>query len=463
MAVCYENGNLFVYNIKDNGGLEFFSIDKNEFAQCASWSPKGKQIVIAFPNGKLAQYKPDLHLARTIPCAVNLFSMQFDVLAVQWLSTYQFAAVFLPRDSNACPALHIVNAPKNLAPSYINYDDICYGQSGPRKHQIYLQHILQWNLLIVATSNSIEIGMLGTTETGETPKWQQYTMLDECRAELPLSADTKQEAYPVGLSLETGCTHLLMIGETRLSIPMPMIHLITTTGYLVSFNLLNMRPNIESICSPPLNVNDLSGLNQFKALPMMENPPQQHQPATMKATPPEYQIASGGGGDVGVFDLSLSSDVVGGGVTSTPTAAADSKPKSFSSASSDPSTKVVSNLFGQQSAPAIGGIGSGLPFGAMPTATISSFGNFSTLGGVNVTTKSNEPQLAFGSTQKSLLAASTPPTPSFSFAATQQPPKPPQVMSSSSNVSKSIADPPPKPFVTVNPVYTAPKDLNPSM
>lgn len=109
--------------------------------------------------------------------------------------------------------------------------------------------------------------MLGTTETGETPTWQQYTMLDECRAELPLSADTKQEAFPVGLCLETGCSHHVRVGETQLPTIMPMIHSITTTGYLVSFNLLNMRPNnVDSICSPPIPLNDISGLNHFKPI-----------------------------------------------------------------------------------------------------------------------------------------------------------------------------------------------------
>lgn len=68
---------------------------------CACWSPKGKQIVVAFPNGKLAQYKPDLKLAKAIPCAVQLFPVQFSPVAVQWLSTYQFAVVFVEEKQDA--------------------------------------------------------------------------------------------------------------------------------------------------------------------------------------------------------------------------------------------------------------------------------------------------------------------------------------------------------------------------
>lgn len=36
--------------------------------------------------------------------------------------------------------------------------------------------------------------------------------IDEGRAELPLTAD-KQDTFPIGLALETGCTHQLVIGK----------------------------------------------------------------------------------------------------------------------------------------------------------------------------------------------------------------------------------------------------------
>lgn len=33
------------------------------------------------------------------------------------------------------------------------------------------------NLLLMASSNGTEIGILGTTESGETPLWKQYTFV----------------------------------------------------------------------------------------------------------------------------------------------------------------------------------------------------------------------------------------------------------------------------------------------
>lgn len=72
---------------------------------CACWSPKGKQIVVAFPNGKLAQYKPDLKLAKTIPCTVQLLPPPFSPVAIQWLSTYQFAVVFVEDKEDAAQCM----------------------------------------------------------------------------------------------------------------------------------------------------------------------------------------------------------------------------------------------------------------------------------------------------------------------------------------------------------------------
>lgn len=407
-------------------------------------------------------------------------------------------------------ALHIINAPKNQPTSYINYEDVCYGQSGPRRHQIYLQHILQWNLLIVASVNSIEIAILGTNENGETPKWQQYSMLDECRGELPLSIDTKQEAYPVGLSLETGCTHFLKFGENYLSMSMPMIHLITTTGYLVSFNLLNLRSNVESICSAPMAVNDISGMDQYRPLPMMA--PQHQQPQQQSSsissgtkTTPEQQIGfdagSGGGGGGSVFDLSLSSDA-GGGITSTPTVSSLKQISFFASPSStnDPPKNVVSNLFGQIAStnvtvtPPNSGITSGIPFGGMPaTSSVPNSSSFSFAVGATAATKSNDQQqqqtwgssglfgsqtqvtstesgvsLFGGSTQKSLFTSSSttsavPASFSIGGAVQQSALKSQSQVTTPSSVSSKTVVEPPKPFVTVNPVYTAPIDGQKSM
>lgn len=277
LAICLDNGAMSMYVFRDQS-FEFHSLDKSQAVQCVCWSPKGKQIVVAHPNYKLVQYKPDLKPARIIQCPISAdFGQSFTILAVQWLSTYQFAVSVQPQGAEVVPNLTIVNAPKSNQISVINYDDICYSNYGPRKHHVHFAHIQPWNMILVASTNSMEVGVLATTDTGDTPIWRQYCMADESRAELPLhdkqesfpvgltqetESDDKEESFPVGLTLETGCTHQLMVGEENLPV-MPMIHLVSTHGYLISFNILNMFPNMPGICSPPRPLADLSGQGQF--------------------------------------------------------------------------------------------------------------------------------------------------------------------------------------------------------
>lgn len=266
LAVCLDNGSLCVLNFASASGYELHTLPKAEQAQCASWSPKGKQIVVGFPQGKLAQYKPDLQLARTIPCPETVYGSggPFDVITVQWLSTYQFAAALQRRKNDECPAVFIINAPKAVPPVYINYEDICYSQSGPRVAQVFFAHILPWNLLLVGSANSMEIGVLGTRETGETPLWTQYTMADEYRAEMPLTA-AKQESYPIGMAVETGCTHRLTENEQELPV-MPMVHLLSTGGHLASFDLVNRLAGVPTLCQAPKSVPDVSGAAEFRLI-----------------------------------------------------------------------------------------------------------------------------------------------------------------------------------------------------
>lgn len=89
-------------------------------------------------------------------------------------------------------------------------------------------------------------------------------MLDEARPELPLSSD-KQETYPIGMAIETGCTHQLIIDEEQLPV-MPMLHLLSTIGTLISFDIINKRANSPGICSPPAPLSDTSGTDQFRAI-----------------------------------------------------------------------------------------------------------------------------------------------------------------------------------------------------
>lgn len=285
LAICTESGGLNAYTLKE-ATMDFHSIDPNEKAKCCCWSPKGKQIVAGFANGKLIQFKPDLKPAKIIECPDGIVAGTFDTIAVQWLSTYQFAVAFLGRQEGCVPVFHIVNAPKAGPSHYIAYVDVCYSQLEQRPSRIYFLHIIQWNMLLVASANCIDVSFLTTKETGDAPTWTQEYPNDQFPAELPLSA-TKDETFPTGLELETGCVNRLKTEEGAAHPPMPMIHILSTDGSLCSFYVLNTTPGTVDICSPPRPLDPIVA-NFFKA--QTPAPQAQIQQQEVIRTPPKPEL-----------------------------------------------------------------------------------------------------------------------------------------------------------------------------
>lgn len=101
--------------------LNRLNIYCSTISRSISWSPKGKQIVVAFANGKLIQFKPDMKPARVIDCPPNICEGPFDVIALQWLSTYQFAAVFLTKNQDATPGNRNFNSLESVIETLINF------------------------------------------------------------------------------------------------------------------------------------------------------------------------------------------------------------------------------------------------------------------------------------------------------------------------------------------------------
>lgn len=115
--------------------------------------------------------------------------------------------------------------------------------------------------MFVISANSTEVGLLGTTDSGDNPTWKQYIMLDSARAEMPLF-NNKDETFPLGMDIDTGVTHRIIIDENEIPVN-AMLHLFSTHGVLISFNILNRTPNCPSINSPPQPVADTSGIGSF--------------------------------------------------------------------------------------------------------------------------------------------------------------------------------------------------------
>nr|XP_033326444.1 nuclear pore complex protein Nup214 isoform X1 [Megalopta genalis] len=249
------------FQIKDEKSIELKALERLNGldALSAAWSPKGKQIVIGCKNGSIVQLKPDLKVARMFPGPTPYIG---EVVSILWISNYQFCAAYLGSEQRI--NVLIVDAPKGETnATFTCYEDITYGLTyteGERMPTRYFfDHVPEWGLIIAASSNSSEIAVLGSTDGGAT--WYQWQLVDSRRAQLPFVHTT--ESYPVGLAIDKSPVRKLQWGaDSILPIPVPILHILATSGQLCSFHMVNLTPNCPSINIPPTEI----------VLP----PPQQH-------------------------------------------------------------------------------------------------------------------------------------------------------------------------------------------
>ncbi|XP_043254325.1 nuclear pore complex protein Nup214-like [Colletes gigas] len=218
---------------------------------CAVWSPKGKQVVVGCKNGNIVQLKPDLKVARTIPGPSPYIG---EVISILWISNYQFCAAYLGSEQRI--NVLIIDAPKGETNAIFTcYEDITYGMSDTVGEAMipryYFDHVPEWGLIIAASSNSSEIAVLGSTDKGAT--WNQWQLIDSGRAELPLICT--KESYPVGLAIDKTPVRKLPWGaDSILPNPVPILHILATSGQLCSFHMVNLAPNCPVINTPSTEI-----------------------------------------------------------------------------------------------------------------------------------------------------------------------------------------------------------------
>lgn len=234
---------------------------------------------------------------------------------------------------------------------------------------------------------------------------------------------------------------IVILGENQIPV-MPMLHILSTHGVLLSFNLLNFQPSRVDICSPPQIVSDQSGLNMFRPIAIearaaaaasvntaqpQQQPLQQQQPTmgqqqsfgnTTKLFPsPEFQQSS-----------NLTFSIPATAATSTPAKPPIVQPTipkptfPLSNAGAQPSKPAMTNLFG---AP------------AQPPA----FGSLNTSG---------KSLMNSGSSLFNLSASKEPTKPFAAATATVAPAPAPIVQSNTANKTSSETS---QPFLTVQPNY----------
>lgn len=225
--------------------------------------------------GKLVQYKPDLKEAKTIPFSGEDLQMtKPTVCGLQWLSNVQFLVTFIDEsDPNSRPHLYIVNVHKAGKPTYVDYDDVCYGNpSGERSNRYcvvlsprpnldkltfsksiryFSLGIPSWNVLLACSANAMEVAVLGqfSGEGTDHPEWRQWTLEGECRAELPL--DKNDETKPMGMAVDTTSQSPIPWLDNQTLPSVPILFVLSTHGLLCPFHVLNLMSGAIKVNQPP--------------------------------------------------------------------------------------------------------------------------------------------------------------------------------------------------------------------
>lgn len=229
-------------------------------ALCAAWSPKGKQVAVGCKNGDIVQLKPDtLKIARTIAGPSPSIG---EVISILWISNYQFCAAYLNSERHI--NVLIIDAPKGeINATFTCYEDITYGFPDAEGEgsilRYYFEHVPEWGLIIAGSSTSSEIAVLGTTDGGAN--WNQWQLVDSGRAQLPLMRTT--EIYPLGLAVDKSPINKLSWGtDSTLPHPVPILHILGTSGQLCSFHMVNLTPNCSAINIHPTEIITAPTLSQ---------------------------------------------------------------------------------------------------------------------------------------------------------------------------------------------------------
>ncbi|CAB3363849.1 Hypothetical predicted protein [Cloeon dipterum] len=285
-CVCLSDGQVSSFEVKGPSTIGLINTVAAG-AACVAWSPKGKQLVAATRDGRLSQFMPDLRPVKTVGPPEGLGPSP-EAVSVVWLSSFQFGVVFrLGGADDQRLSLCVVNTPKNGPVTAQDFDDVCYSSGDLRQNQFYLNMVSQWGVLLVASANGAEVGLLGQKEA---PVWQQWTLEDSARAELPL--DNCADTFPLGMAFCTTAICQLMWEEAQLP-HMPILLLLSHCGTLCAFHALNLKPGATEICQLA-EAQPLPGLFTASTPAAAPSPVVQKAPEPMKEQPkPQPSISFG--------------------------------------------------------------------------------------------------------------------------------------------------------------------------
>ncbi|KAJ8300435.1 hypothetical protein KUTeg_021954 [Tegillarca granosa] len=253
MVACLSDGSVGLYEVTDK--LKIFSLPSSTGARCVCWSPKGKQCVLGKRDGTLVQYDPELKKKREWPCPKSILTEgQHTVVGVTWVSTYVFIAAYVAIDADRSvqPTVILITGSKDAAatPTYVNMEDVCYGNGKDRDQKYFFHYIQKWEMVLATSNNACETAIVGKHFDNKGTVWERWCLNDSDRAELPLTEDYS-DTFPVGVTVDFSSQFHVPYGENQKHPPAPLLLLLSTDGVIVPYYMIYTHAEAVSLTTPP--------------------------------------------------------------------------------------------------------------------------------------------------------------------------------------------------------------------
>ncbi|WRT65194.1 uncharacterized protein IL334_002137 [Kwoniella shivajii] len=418
---------------------------------CASWSARGKQIVVGIPSGKLVQYTPEGVAKAEIPSPPDLDA--YYPVFVQWLENDLFFVSYALEGGQPDDPVETYTIYRNKGEfTFTKFFDPLNTMGLMTRASTYRHFagLKSWgertkHLAMIVSGASSEIGLLhgNTVAEKEPPKWEVLMLEETARGVLPASkSGVRDDASVLALALDLTSTKIIqqgIVGGIELPDlpPQPRLLAYTQEGIIISFDV---RYSDAGPYPGMITPQDITNATAIPSQGLQATP---SQTATTPATP-SFNNATSTSSSASSGRAFGSS---GFGQSPTPAFASSSKPAAFGASgfgqSSTPASSpapATPSAFGSTSKPAaFGGFGQsstsagfgqsafGQPskpsaFGAPPAP--SAFGSSSTPTSTPVKASAfaatSTPTSAFGSASKPTAFGATS-TPTSSFGNTSSP------------------------------------------
>ncbi|KAK3594689.1 hypothetical protein CHS0354_001641 [Potamilus streckersoni] len=250
LVVCTSGGNVDLLEVTDRAVIKA-SVSPSSGSSCVCWSPKGKQLVVGRQDGTLMQYDQNLNENRKWDLPNSLPESAYKVLDIHWLTNYQFLVAYIPPDAepDIQPAVILIKGSKDAAPTNDCFDDVCYGTGDKRQRKYFMIAIQNWDVLLLASSNAAEIGVIGK-HLDDKQKWDHWYFEDSVRAECPVTDDFN-DSYPKGLAVDYTSQRAIPIGDNKVHPASPIVIVLTTDGLLIPYHMIYSHPEAPKITVLP--------------------------------------------------------------------------------------------------------------------------------------------------------------------------------------------------------------------